>query len=168
MVGVIDANGRRVIAYGSLAKGDDRKPNGDTVFEIGSISKMFTSLALMDMVRRGEVALERSGVEVPAGFGQDAGAERQEDHTRGPFDAALGAAAAAGNMAMKDPSNPYVDYTVQQMYDFLSGYTLTRDIGAQYEYSNLGVGLLGHVLALRAGMSYEALVRWRESAIHWA
>jgi CubicO group peptidase (beta-lactamase class C family) len=37
--------------------------------------------------------------------------------------------------------NPYADYTVQQMYDFLSGYTLTRDIGATYSYSNLGVGL---------------------------
>jgi hypothetical protein len=47
------------------------------------------------------------------------------------------------------------------MYEFLSGYNLTRDIGSQYEYSNLGVGLLGPVLSLRAGMSYEALVRAR-------
>jgi serine-type D-Ala-D-Ala carboxypeptidase/endopeptidase len=47
------------------------------------------------------------------------------------------------------------------LYEFLSGYKLTRDIGSQYEYSNLGVGLLGHALSLRAGMSYEALVRSR-------
>jgi serine-type D-Ala-D-Ala carboxypeptidase/endopeptidase len=47
------------------------------------------------------------------------------------------------------------------MYQFLAGYTLTRDIGEQYEYSNLGVGLLGHALALRARMSYEALVKAR-------
>jgi CubicO group peptidase (beta-lactamase class C family) len=47
------------------------------------------------------------------------------------------------------------------MYDFPSGYELTRDIGSQYEYSNLGGGLLGHALSLRAGMSYEALVRSR-------
>jgi hypothetical protein len=29
----------------------------------------------------------------------------------------------------------YADYSVQQMYDVLSGYRLTRDIGSQYEYS---------------------------------
>ena len=47
------------------------------------------------------------------------------------------------------------------MYDFLARYQLTRDIGAQFEYSNLGVGLLGHALALRAGKSYEQLVKER-------
>jgi CubicO group peptidase (beta-lactamase class C family) len=47
------------------------------------------------------------------------------------------------------------------MYAFLSGYELPRDIGAQYEYSNLGVGLLGHTLALRAGKTYEALLTER-------
>ena len=65
------------------------------------------------------------------------------------------------NFAPADNNNPYADYTVAQMYAFLSGYELTRDIGMQYEYSNLGVGLLGHALALRAGKSYENLVTER-------
>ncbi|MBV8732069.1 MAG: serine hydrolase [Acidobacteriia bacterium] len=65
------------------------------------------------------------------------------------------------NFKPKDPANPYTDYTVDQLYEFLSSYTLPRDIGEKYEYSNLGGGLLGHVLSLRAGMSYEALVRSR-------
>ena len=43
VVDVIEPNGRRVIAYGNLAKGDSRKLDGDTIFEIGSISKVFTS-----------------------------------------------------------------------------------------------------------------------------
>ena len=50
------------------------------------------------------------------------------------------------------------DYTVQKLYDFLASYELPRDIGSQFEYSNLGMGLLGHVLSLRAGKSYEDLV----------
>ena len=47
------------------------------------------------------------------------------------------------------------------MYAFLSGYKLTRDPGEKVEYSNIGVGLLGHILALRAGTDYETLVRTR-------
>jgi len=47
------------------------------------------------------------------------------------------------------------------MYAFLSSYELKRDIGAEFEYSNLGVGLLGHVLALKAGTSYETLITRR-------
>ena len=47
------------------------------------------------------------------------------------------------------------------MYEFLSGYQLTRDPGAEFEYSNLGVGLLGHVLSLVTEKPYEQLVRER-------
>jgi CubicO group peptidase (beta-lactamase class C family) len=64
----------------------------------------------------------------------------------------------------KDPGNPYADYTVAQLYEFLAGYQLPRDPGAAYDYSNLGAGLLGHALALRAGMDYETLVRTRITA----
>jgi CubicO group peptidase (beta-lactamase class C family) len=65
------------------------------------------------------------------------------------------------NFKPADMANPYADYTVQQMYDFLSSYQLTRDPGAEFEYSNLGVGLLGHVLSRATGMSYEELERQR-------
>jgi CubicO group peptidase (beta-lactamase class C family) len=60
-----------------------------------------------------------------------------------------------------DATNPYADYDAEKLNAFLSGHTLTRDPGERYEYSNLGVGLLGHALALRAGVSYEELVRRR-------
>jgi CubicO group peptidase (beta-lactamase class C family) len=65
------------------------------------------------------------------------------------------------NFAPADPANPYADYSPDRLYAFLRGHTLTRDIGERAEYSNLGVGLLGHALSLRAGKSYEALVTER-------
>jgi CubicO group peptidase (beta-lactamase class C family) len=57
-----------------------------------------------------------------------------------------------------DGDNPYAAYTVEQLYAFLSNHTLRFDPGTHYEYANLGFGLLGHVLALRANTSYEDLL----------
>jgi serine-type D-Ala-D-Ala carboxypeptidase/endopeptidase len=161
VVGVIGAEGRRVVAYGRLEKGDPRPLNGDTIFEIGSATKVFTSLLLADMVQRGEVALDDpvakylpASAKMPERNGRSITLVDLATHTSG-------LPRMPTNFTPKDLTNPYADYSVDQLYQFLSSYQLTRDIGSQYEYSNLGGGLLGHVLALRAGMSYEALVRSR-------
>jgi serine-type D-Ala-D-Ala carboxypeptidase/endopeptidase len=161
VVGVIEPNGRRIVSWGSLAKDDKRPLNGDTVFEIGSMSKVFTSLLLMDMVQKGEVALTDpvakflpSTVKIPERNGKKI--TLQDLSTQ-----SSGLPRMPSNFTPKDMENPYADYSVDQMYQFLSGYELTRDIGEKYEYSNLGVGLLGHALSLRAGSSYEALVKAR-------
>jgi len=58
VVGTIDASGTKVLAEGRLSTGAKEEVNGDTIFEIGSATKVFTSLLLADMVRRGEVKLE--------------------------------------------------------------------------------------------------------------
>lgn len=60
---------------------------------------------------------------------------------------------------MKKPHR--LGYTARDLYAFLAGYRLQRDPGSQSEYSNVGFGLMGHALALRAGMSYEDLLRRR-------
>src|SRR4051812_14626505 len=57
VVGIIGPQGQRVVSYGHLNQVDPRPLNGDTVFEIDSITKVFTGLLLTDMVARGEVAL---------------------------------------------------------------------------------------------------------------
>jgi CubicO group peptidase (beta-lactamase class C family) len=161
VVGVIEPNGRkRIVAYGDPGPGQPAL-DADSVFEIGSISKVFTATLLSQMAEEGKVRLDDPvqrwlppTVRLPARSGkaitlvslseQNSGLPRLPD-----------------NMTPADRSNPYADYTVQQMYEFLSRYQLTRDPGAQFEYSNLGVGLLGHALALVTGESYEELARER-------
>jgi D-alanyl-D-alanine-carboxypeptidase/D-alanyl-D-alanine-endopeptidase len=164
VVGVIDPDGRRIVAYGSYDRTGKHAVNGDTVFEIGSITKVFTALLLADAVQRGEVALSDpiskylpAEVKVPERGGKKITLQDLSMQVSG-------LPRLPTNFAPKDPSNPYADYTVKNAYDFLGGYELPRDIGASYEYSNFGVGLLGHVLALRAGTDYETLVRTRIAA----
>ena len=161
VVGIIEPGARRIISYGALAKDDRRSVDADTVFEIGSITKVFTSLILADMVQRGEVALTDPiakylprEVRVPERNGRQITLEDLSTYT-------AGLPRLPNNLRPADPANPYADYSVDQLYQFLSNYTLPRDIGSQFEYSNLGGGLLGHVLARRAGMDYEALVHSR-------
>jgi CubicO group peptidase (beta-lactamase class C family) len=161
VVGVIDRDGRRVVAHGRYKRGSPRQVDGDTLFEVGSNTKVFTSLLLSDMVRRGEVALDDpvakhlpDGVTMPERGGRQITLADLATHTSG-------LPRMPSNFAPKDRHNPYADYTVEQLYAFLSGHTLTRDIGARYDYSNIGVGLLGHVLARRCGTTYEDLVRDR-------
>jgi CubicO group peptidase (beta-lactamase class C family) len=161
VVGMMSADGRtRVVSYGDAGPG---QPPLDTnsVFEIGSITKVFTSTVLAQMVLEGKVKLDDpvqkflpSSVKMPARGGKEI--------TLGTLSTQnSGLPRMPNNFRPKDPANPYADYTVEQMYAFLSGYQLPRDPGAQFEYSNLGVGLLGHALALVAGTSYEELERDR-------
>jgi serine-type D-Ala-D-Ala carboxypeptidase/endopeptidase len=161
VVGIIDGNGRRVIARGHPEKSDERVVDGATIFEIGSVTKVFTALLLAEMVERGEVALDDpvskylpAGVKVPERGGRFITLVDLATHMSGLPRLPM-------NLSLKDPANPYADYSVERLYKFLSSYKLPRDIGSKYEYSNLGGGLLGHVLALRAGTTYEALVESR-------
>ncbi|HZI99262.1 MAG TPA: serine hydrolase [Gemmatimonadaceae bacterium] len=135
--------------------------DGNTVFEIGSITKAFTGALLADMVSRGEVKLEDPVSKYLPGTVKVPSRNGKQITLLDLATQSSGLPRLPNNMHPADFNNPYADYSVQQLYDFLSGYTLTRDPGAQYEYSNLGVGLLGHVLALKAGKSYEEILRER-------
>lgn len=161
VVGVVDADGHtRVVAYGDPGPGQPPL-DGNSVFEIGSISKVFTATVLAEMVQEGKVSLDDPAqkflppsVHLPTRDGKVITLGNLSEQNSG-------LPRMPSNFHPANPSNPYADYTVQQMYDFLSSYQLPRDPGAEFEYSNLGVGLLGHVLSLAAGKPYEELERER-------
>ena len=160
MVGRLTPNERSFTTYGRVSKGGS-EPTAETMFEIGSITKVFTALLLADMVERGEVALDDlvrkylpDSVTVPSRGGRQISLADLATHTSGlPRN--------PGNLDINNLDNPFARYGSAERYAFLASYTLPRNPGAQWEYSNLGTGLLGHALSLRAGMSYEELLRRR-------
>jgi serine-type D-Ala-D-Ala carboxypeptidase/endopeptidase len=149
VVGVIDPRGRRIVSYGHLNQSDPRPLTGDTVFEIASVTKGFTGLLLAAMVQTGEVALSdpagkylAADVKLPERNGRSITLLDLATHTSGlPF------------MPAGDPPSSDAD-----LYAFLATYKLPRDIGDQWEYSNIDYWLLSQALAARAGTKYEDLL----------
>ena len=158
VAGVIDANGRRVITAGQSDAPDGRALDGDSVFEIGSITKVFTALLLADMVQRGEVALDDPVGKYLPPEGRPRAFDGKPISLLDLATYTSGLPRMPGNMFPADEANPYAHYTVAELYGFVSYYTPQYYPGSHYEYSNLGFALLGQALALRAGRSYEELV----------
>ena len=159
VVGLIDEHGKnRFVSYGAMTPGGP-KVDERTLFEIGSVTKVFTALLLELAVEHGTMKLDDPvakylppEMKLPTRNGRQITLlDLATQHSSLPR--------MPDNSHPKDPDNPYADYTEGQLAQFLSGHTLTRDIGSKYEYSNLGFGLLGQAVARAAGMDYETLVR---------
>jgi D-alanyl-D-alanine-carboxypeptidase/D-alanyl-D-alanine-endopeptidase len=158
VVGLVDEHGARIFRAGKLDNGTDQEVNGDTVFEIGSITKTFTVLLLLDEVKRGEMKLDDqvakylpASVNVPGYNGKQITVLNLASQDSSlPFN--------AGGLGGKDWLARYNAFTVEKMYSFLSAYQLTNEPGAKFQYSNLGMSLLGQVITLKAGTNFESLV----------
>lgn len=165
VVGLVDAEGTVFFSYGTTALSGGTTPDENSVYEIGSITKVFTAILLADMVARNEVAYDDSiekylpeGVKTPTRGGksitlvdlsvQTSGLPRMPD-----------------NFRPENPLNPFADYTVESLYEYLGSVELRQDIGVAYGYSNTGVGLLGHVLERAGKKPYEELVDERISKV---
>lgn len=155
LVAIVDGADSRILAYGKLAGG--KTPDADSVFEIGSVTKTFTATLLAQAVQTGSLTLDTPVGKLLPGY---------KLPERGDKPITLGNLASQhsglprlpSNLDPADPGDPYADYGENRLRAFLAGYTLTRDPGSQYEYSNLGFGLLGLALARHAGVSYARLL----------
>ena len=154
VVGMIadDPQERWVVGYGRLSATDARIPDGNTVFELASVGKVFTGILLAQAVMNGEVQLEDpismylpEGVTAPEYAGRSITLLDLATHTSG--------------LPWPSITPAHSSYTLDQMYAFLSGYSLARAPGSRWEYSGFGFGLLGNLLVRRAGEEdYEALL----------
>ena len=160
VVGIVTPAGRRIVSYGKVASDRPEVPDGDTIFDIASVTKVFTALVLSDMVARGEVSLDDpvnkylpDAVRVPGRNGREITLVDLATHTSSlptwPADLSPFTAEA------------FATYSTSQLYNTAARVELPRDIGSRWEYSNFGYALLAHALSRRAGTDYETLVRKR-------
>lgn len=161
VVGVIDGETEFVRGYGRLFREREAQPTAQTIYEIGSVSKVFTGLLLADAVQRGLVALDDpvqkhlpEGVTMPTFDGKPVLLWHLSTHTSG--------LPRLPKMEGADPQDPYAHFTPERLHEALGDVRVRWEPGSKYEYSNLAVGLLGDVL-VRANKlgSYDELLRAR-------
>jgi serine-type D-Ala-D-Ala carboxypeptidase/endopeptidase len=161
IVGIVDANGRHIVSAGVKSDKDPALPDGNTIYELGSVGKLFTSLLMAEMSLKNELNYNDpvskylpKNVHVPSKNGKEITLLHLATHRSGlprmPY-----------NMDPKNLDNPTADYTTEQLYECISKIELNRDIDSKWSYSNIGYGLLGQALMLVSGKNFETLTKQR-------
>lgn len=148
---------------GSTGADDGRTPGPDTLFEIGSVTKPFTALALARLASTGRAGLDEpladllpAGTSVPSRDGRQISLQHLATHTSGLPRLPRGMLLPA--LLHPSKPDPYADCTADTLLAGLARTRLGAVPGKRFRYSNLGAGLLGLALARRAGTDYESLI----------
>ena len=162
VVGLIDRGNTNIHGYGSLHDGTSDPPDGRTLYEIGSTTKVFTTTLLADMVARCEIELQQPVrdvlPEVPT-LPESITLLSLATHTSG-------LPRLPGNIwrsLLKNRNDPYANYSQADLLDYLRS-VRNSDIvktAGLINYSNLGMGLLGHALSLHLAITYEEAILQR-------
>lgn len=161
VIGLVDSNGTQFYGYGKTSNATNATVvNEYTIFDIGSITKTFTTTILADMVNEGIFKLEDPienylpfTVKVPMYKEHKITLEDLATHTSGLPD-------YPSNFEASNITS-YQNYTREQLYQGLSNTTLKTVPGTHFEYSDMGTAILGDILASKTGMPYEKLVENR-------
>ncbi len=148
-------------SFGMADAGGEVPVDETTLFEIGSISKLFGNLLLAQMVLEGTMDLQApvsnylpQGTKLPQFEGQEISLLDLATHS-------AGLPSIPPDLGKADPLNPYAGYGSEPYYRFLAGFTLPRAPGTQFEYSNIGAVLLAEAVSHTAGKPYAQLVEER-------
>jgi CubicO group peptidase (beta-lactamase class C family) len=146
--------------YGETVKGNGTSPDPGTLFEIGSISKTFTATMLGIAIGQGKLKLDDPvNKYLPDSIpslqynGKIVTIRTLSNHTSG-----IPRMPENFQQTVTNAKDPYVGYSMQDLYSFLHGLKLGREPGSEFEYSNVAVGLLGTILQKLYGKNYEGLL----------
>jgi CubicO group peptidase (beta-lactamase class C family) len=155
-IGIVQGSKSRSRHYGQLSSRSPEKPTDQTVYEIGSMSKAFTGILLAHAVAAGRVKLDqpigslmKELQEANKEVGDSILLQHLATHTSG-------LPRIPSNMNPAQP-DPYADYDRKLLTEYMCQVRPKREPGVK-EYSNLGAGLLGDLLAAEAGKTYEELL----------
>jgi D-alanyl-D-alanine-carboxypeptidase/D-alanyl-D-alanine-endopeptidase len=166
VIATVADNARDVTGFGRVDLNSEQPPDGDTLFEIGSISKVFTGVLLADMVEQKKLALGTPIVSFLPSISVDPNSQTNRitlkhlvTHTSGlprtPDDplnpVQLWRVITAGD--------PYRDYTDASILQLVSQKQPSHPPGEQYAYSNVGMGVLGFIVSEQSGMDYDRTVK---------
>jgi len=159
VVALVDESGARVIPYGHATSGEERLVDGDTVFQLGSVTKVFTALLLAQMAARGEVRLEDpialyAPPSVTTARAKEITLLHLSRHTAGFI-------SFADNLDATQAEHPIDAPTNEAMFAALESLPMRAATGVHHSYSSYGMALLGELLARRAGADFESTVRTR-------
>ena len=161
VVGICQNGESYVYGLGEISEANPVAPDGKTLFEVGSISKVFTGVLLADAVDRGTVKLDDplskyfpDGVKAPQRDEKEVLLWHLSTHTSG-------LPRIPDNMKDVASDNPYKSYDAKRLWEFMGRAELATEPGTTYAYSNLGAGLLGTILADASKSTYEKLLKDR-------
>lgn len=161
VAGIIDKDNVKFYAYGKASQEDTNiSLNEDTIFEIGSITKLFTASLLELDIEGKKISLNTSLDDILHGkvtFNDNKvrkiTMEQLSTHTSG-----LPRMPTNINMNFKDDSPcPFANYSIDNLYDFLKNSTIERPQQSAYLYSNVGYGILGYILTVIEKQDFETL-----------
>ncbi|WP_158717896.1 serine hydrolase domain-containing protein [Streptomyces sp. NRRL F-2664] len=163
VVAAVAGDAVEIRGAGSTGAGHGRPPGPDTLFDIGSVTKPFTALALASLAVSGTAGLDEpladllpEGAAVPSRDGRRISLQHLATHTSGLPRLPRGMLLRA--LLRPSTPDPYADCTAEALLAGLAGTRLGAVPGKRFRYSNLGAGLLGLALARRTGTDYESLI----------
>lgn len=140
-----------------LAADDGKRPTNETIYEIGSMSKVFTGILLADSVNKDKVALDQKIGSLIEGL-EDESPDIAAVTLQQLSNHVSGLPRMPGNLRPPNAKDPFADYGREQMVAFLEETVLLWEPGSKHQYSNLAVGLLGDLMAKVNEKSYQDLL----------
>jgi serine-type D-Ala-D-Ala carboxypeptidase/endopeptidase len=157
-VAIIEDSKSKFYSFGQSNIDSHETVSPKTLFEIGSITKVFTCSMLSLFVQKNELTLND-----PAQKHLPSAISLPEKNGKGITlfhlaTAHSGLPRMPGNFNPADQLNPYIDYTEKELTTYLNNCELKYEPGTTYEYSNLGMGLLGFILTQEKNKPYSELL----------
>lgn len=161
-IGIIDRGKYYRYGYGETVKNNHLIPNGNTIFEIGSITKTFTASLLAELIihRKCQLGASLSQCLIRENHFRfhnltAVTLEMLANHTSGLPRIPSNLFSTAGSAGMEDP---YQNYDSVTLFKYLDTLHPEDTPGIKFGYSNLGYGLLGTVLEKISGHTYEQIL----------